>query len=73
MDSFITQIVGPTATTSRKREDKRKEELKKKEGSAKKEAETFQEQYAAVYVHGESEAAPITYQRPKQGPHHNTL
>ena len=66
MDGFITQIVGPIAMTSRKRDEQRKRETKKYEHTEKKEGQqATPEQYGAIYIHGESEMTPITYKRPK--------
>lgn len=65
MDGLITQIVGPATMASRKREEQRKQLNKRKVPTDKKEAENTQEP-SAVYIHGETEIPPATYQRPRK-------
>lgn len=65
MDRFITQIVGPASMTSQQRKNEKKQLRKKKESFEKKESVTSGEQYAAVYIPGETEIQSVTYHRPK--------
>ena len=66
MDGF-TSMVAPVMMTTLNRNDeneKKKIDQKSKEKKVKKE-ETFEEQFAAVYVHSE-DTQPITYAPPKK-------
>ena len=66
MDGF-TSMVAPVMMTTLNRNDeneKKKIDQKSKEKKVKKE-ETFEEQFAAVYVHSE-DTHPITYAPPKK-------
>ena len=66
MDGFITQIVGPIAMASRKRDEQKRRDTKKYTTSEKKEqAAGSNEQYGAIYIHSDPEMTPVTYNRPK--------
>ena len=66
MDGFITQIVGPIAMASRKRDEQKRRDTKKYEPTEKKEhAASTTEPYGAIYIHSDPEMTPVTYKRPK--------